>query len=60
MQGPDLLMYAPDGGDFFFCEVKGPADDLRPKQVRFFDAITEATGRQIEVLRFRELSTAAL
>ena len=58
MQGPDLLMYAPDMSDFFFCEVKGPTDDLRPKQTLFFETIAEASGKPIEVLRFRELGTA--
>ena len=27
IQGPDLLMYAPDMSDWFFCEVKGPGTD---------------------------------
>lgn len=53
MQGPDLLMYAPDESDFFFCGIKGPSDDLRPKQVQFFKSVADATGQQIELLRFR-------
>ena len=60
MQGPDLLMYAPDESDFFFCEVKGPTDDLRPTQVRFFESVAEAVGRRIEVLRFREFERRAV
>lgn len=54
MQGPDLLMYAPDERAFFFCEVKGPTDNLRAPQVAFFESIVEATGQQIEWLTFRE------
>lgn len=60
MQGPDLLMYDPCESDFFFCEVKGPRDDLRPKQVRFFQAVAEATGRRIEILRFRAFKVRAV
>lgn len=55
MQGPDLLMYAPDESDFFFCEVKGPNDRLRAKQKRYFAAISEAADQQIELLCFRRL-----
>ena len=28
-QAPDLLMYAEDLSDWFFCEAKGPRDRLR-------------------------------
>ena len=60
MQGPDLLMYAPDESVFFFCEIKGPNDDLRPKQVRFFESIAEATGQRIELLRFYPFAPRAV
>src|SRR3954447_5717786 len=46
-QPPDLLMYAPDLSDWCFCEVKGPADALRPQQVRKFDALATMTGRPV-------------
>jgi hypothetical protein len=29
---PDLFSYTPGGGDWFFCEVKGPGDAVMPKQ----------------------------
>lgn len=38
-QPPDLLMYAPDFSDWFFCEVKGPDDSLKPEQRRKFAAL---------------------
>lgn len=52
-QAPDLLMYAPDLSDWFFCEVKGPGDVLRPQQVRKFDALATMTGRPVRLLRLR-------
>jgi len=52
-QPPDLLMYAPDLSDWFFCEVKGPGDALRPEQVRKFDALAAMTGRPVRLLRLR-------
>lgn len=60
MQGPDLLMYSPDESNFFFCEVKGPNDRLRPKQEKYFAAIAEAVAQQIELLCFRELGSCTL
>ena len=58
-QGPDLLMYAPDRSAFFFCEVKGPGDTLKPAQRKLFDALAEATGRDIGVLKFRSVPGSA-
>lgn len=29
---PDLFVYSPESGDWFFCEVKGPSDSIRPNQ----------------------------
>ena len=55
LQAPDLLMYAPDYSDWFFCEVKGPTDRLRSEQREYFEAIAELCGKKIGVLRFREL-----
>ena len=39
--------------DWFFCEVKGPGDALRPEQVRKFDALAAMTGRPVRLLRLR-------
>ena len=54
-QGPDLLMFAPDYSAFFFCEVKGPHDTVKPAQRRLFEALAGATGRDIGVLKFRSV-----
>ena len=52
-QGPDLLMYASDLTDWFFCEVKGPGDHLRDEQCTKFAAIAEPTGKRVRVLNFK-------
>lgn len=52
-QVPDLLMYAEDYSDWFFCEVKGHGDRLRPKQVSKFEDLADATGKPIRVLHFK-------
>ena len=52
-QGPDLLMYRPDGGDYFFCEVKGPGDVLKPRQTAYFQHLEVETGRPIRMLRLK-------
>lgn len=54
-QCPDLLMYAPDFSDCFFCEVKGPGDRLRPSQQSFFKELNWLTGKTVYVLRFRQV-----
>ena len=55
-QPPDLLMYAPDRSDWFFCEVKGNGDRLSDGQVRKFTEIAQVTRKPIRVLRFERLS----
>jgi hypothetical protein len=50
-QAPDLLVYAPDFSDFYFCEVKGPTDKLHPKQIEYFNAMSEAAGKEVVLLR---------
>lgn len=52
-QVPDLLMYAEDYSDWFFCEVKGPRDYLRPKQIAKFEDLARATGKPIRLLKFK-------
>jgi hypothetical protein len=52
-QPPDLLMYAADLSDWFFCEVKGPGDRLGPEQVKKFRALAEMTGRPVRLIRLR-------
>ena len=53
-QGPDLLMYAPDFSDWFFCEAKGPRDTLGERQRGFFSALAEVSGRAIRLVEFRK------
>jgi hypothetical protein len=56
-QAPDLLVYAPDLSDFYFCEVKGPTDRLRPMQKEYFEAVSTAAGGKEIVILPVELST---
>jgi hypothetical protein len=53
VQCPDLLVYAPDRSDWFFCEVKGPRDRLREVQAAFFHALSDTSGKDIRLVRFR-------
>jgi hypothetical protein len=50
---PDLLMYAPDHSDCFFCEVKGPTDRIRIEQTDRFKELEGRTGKPISVIQFR-------
>ena len=49
-QAPDLLVYAPDLSDYYFCEVKGPTDKLSPRQPDYFAAVSQASGGKEVVL----------
>ena len=50
IQCPDLLMYALDRINWFFCEIKGPRDKLRAEQETFFEELTQVTGKEIQVV----------
>ena len=52
-QAPDLLMYAEDRSDWFFCEAKGPRDRLRDEQVRKFGLLAEMTAKPVRLIEFR-------
>jgi VRR-NUC domain len=52
-QAPDLLMYAEDLSDWFFCEVKGPRDRLRDEQVRKFGLLADMTSKPVRLIEFR-------
>lgn len=56
-QAPDLLVYAPDLSEFYFCEVKGPTDRLSPVQIEYFKAVSIAAGKDVVILPV-ELSTS--
>ena len=51
-QAPDLLMYAKDLSDWFFCEVKGPRDRLSDEQIRKFKRLAHMTAKPVRVLEF--------
>jgi|SRR5882724_1650877 len=52
-QPPDLLAYKTDLADWFFCEVKGPKDKLRPEQNRYFQELAVECGKPIQLIQFR-------
>jgi hypothetical protein len=52
-QPPDLLMYAPDLSDWFFCEVKGPGDSMKPEQKVKFEALATMTGKPVRLMRLK-------
>jgi hypothetical protein len=52
-QGPDLLMYAEDLSDWFFCEVMGPRNRLRDEQVRKFELLADMTSKPVRLIEFR-------
>lgn len=56
-QAPDLLMYAPDLSDWFFCEVKGPGDHLRPVQLSKFEGLAMVSGKPVHLLHLRWASS---
>ena len=53
-QCPDLLVYAPDMSDWFFCEVKGPQDRLQSVQKEYFEALAKLSEVDIRIIRFRK------
>ena len=52
VQCPDLLVYAPDFSDWYFCEVKGGTDRLRAKQELHFQALKDLTGKPVRLVQF--------
>lgn len=55
-QCPDLLVFSPDLSDWWFCEVKGPKDHIRPPQAAFFRKLAAASGRAVGLLSLSEIS----
>jgi len=53
-QCPDLFVYAPDFSDWYFCEVKGPKDRIRPSQKLFFDELSRVSGKEIGIVKFKK------
>ncbi len=54
-QCPDLFVCARDMSDWFFCEVKGPGDRLRPVQKEYFEELSKLSGKSICTIRFKTL-----
>ncbi len=46
-QCPDLLVYTPNRKEWFFCEVKGPKDKLRKKQIDFFHELERVSDKKL-------------
>lgn len=59
-QAPDLLMYAPDFSDYFFCEIKGPGDRLSKSQAEKFGNLETLIEREIYILKFCWMQTGFL
>ena len=53
-QAPDLLVYAPDFSSWFFCEVKGKGDSLKPLQKAYFEHLVDISGQDIGLVRIKE------
>ena len=49
---PDLFVYKSDLSDWFFCEVKGPADKVRSGQSEFWKELEEIFMKRVRVLQF--------
>ena len=52
VQCPDLLAYAANFSDWYFCEVKADKDFLRKEQLEFFEKLAAATGKQVSLINY--------
>lgn len=52
---PDLFVYAEDHSDWYFCEVKGDSDKIRPNQIEFANGLFKISGRKLCLLSFEPL-----
>lgn len=52
---PGLFVYSPDRSDWYFCEVKGPGDELGKAQVRWAKRPHELTGKRVCIRWLKEL-----
>lgn len=57
---PDLFVYVADFSDWFFCEIKGGRDFLRPHQVMRFEELEKMSGKPVAILKFEEMAKARL
>lgn len=51
---PDLFVYAPDLSSWFFCEIKGPKDILRPHQIARHAELEKVSGKPVVILGLKE------
>lgn len=54
VQCPDFFVYSADHTDWFFCEVKGNQDRIRPEQETYFEQLGQVCGRPVALLEFRD------
>lgn len=50
VQSPDLLAYMLGGGRFWFAEVKGPGDTLKPRQLNSHQLIGQRLGVDVDIV----------
>jgi hypothetical protein len=48
---PDLFVYAPSTQDWFFCEVKGGPDRIRPNQEGLFASLHDRCKKRVRLIR---------
>lgn len=48
---PDLFVYSNPDRDWFFCEVKGGSDRIRPNQVKRFKELEKLTGKRPKIVQ---------
>ena len=51
---PDLFVYAPDLSNWFFCEIKGSKDFLRPHQIERAKCLEQVSKKPVVVLNLKE------
>ena len=60
-QPPDLFVYREDRSEWFFCEVKGPEDEISRAQEPYFAAIERMSPSPIRIARaFRDAERTPL
>jgi hypothetical protein len=52
---PDLIVYAPDTSDYFFCEVKGPRDRIQGRQLPCAKRLSKMSGKPVALLWLHEM-----
>ena len=50
VQPPDLLLFRPDGSEYWFAEVKGPGDRLSERQRESHKQIATSLGVHVELI----------